>query len=100
MDSRHYSKDRNTRDMIINAIGLGNAIKAREVDKGHPKGPEIHVLSDTGIITIYNKYTKKMATRLIARPGQIERFYKDKKDVPMELIMKAIKYKELGWNEA
>ena len=42
-----------------------------------------------GNIIIYNKKTNKMITKLIARPGQIRRYYKDGK-APKNLIEKAI----------
>lgn len=100
MNSKHYEEERKLRDLIIRAIGLGNVIKVKEFDKGHVNGPEIHVLSDTGIITIYNKATKKMVTRLIARPGQVKRFYADNERIPRDLMQKAREHTNMGWNEA
>ena len=100
MNSKHYTQERTVRDMIIRAIGFGNPIKAKEFDKGHVNGSEIHVLSDTGIITIYNKMTKKMVTRLIARPGQVKRFYEDNEIIPKDLMQKVRQHTSMGWNEA
>lgn len=42
------------------------------VDRGHPNGPEIHSVTDTGIIVVHNQRTGKMVTKLIARPGQVK----------------------------
>ena len=44
------------------------------VDRGHPNGPEIHSVTDTGIIVVHNQRTGKMVTKLIARPGQVKRY--------------------------
>ena len=99
-NSNHYTKDRASRNALIKAIGYGNPIKGVVIDKGHPAGPEIHLLSDTAIITIYNKNTLKMVTRLIARPGQLARFYKDGEEIPKDILNKAIHYQKMGWNNA
>ena len=75
MTSRHYGKDRKQREEIIkNIIGEGHVIRTMEVDKGHKNGTEIHKLTDTGIIEVYNKATGKLITKLIARCGQAKRF--------------------------
>ena len=75
MTSRHYKADREQRENIIkNIIGEGKVIKTIEVDKGHRNGAEIHKLTDTGIIEVYNKATGKLITKLIARCGQAKRF--------------------------
>ena len=75
MKSNHYKKDRQARETIIkDIIGYGNIIRSIEIDKGHINGAEIHKLSDTGIITIYNKNSGKLVTKLIARCGQAKRF--------------------------
>ena len=75
MTSKHYNRDRQERENIIkNIIGEGNVIKSIEVNKGHTNGTEIHKLTDTGIIKVYNKETGKLITKLIARCGQTKRF--------------------------
>lgn len=75
MKSNHYRKDRQARENIIeNIIGQGNVIRSIEVNKGHKDGIEIHKLTDTGIIRVYNKNTGKLVTKLIARCGQAKRF--------------------------
>ena len=89
MNSKHYTKDRQKREAIINTIGIGKVVDSFVIDRGHRNGAEIHKITDTGIIIIYNQHTKKMITKLIARPGQIRRYYKDGK-APKNLIEKAI----------
>ena len=98
MTSLHYSNDRQTREILIQKIGYSNIVKSVIVDRGHKNGPEIHTISTTGIITIYNQHTKKMITRLIARPAQISRYYKENEHAPDELIEIAYEHMKLGYN--
>lgn len=98
MTSAHYTNERGDREYIVKSIGYGNIIDKFEVDKGHRNGPEIHEISDTGIITIYNKRTHKMITRLIARPGQIFRYYaKEGRKAPKDVMKLAEKHAKLGY---
>jgi hypothetical protein len=79
MDTRHYNMDKNTavrREIIEKYIGWGEDIFSAEVDRGHKNGSEIHVVTDTAIVKIYNARTKKHVTDIIARPNQIIRVYK------------------------
>lgn len=89
MTSKHYTNDRQNREQVINTIGIGKVVARFVVDRGHKKGAERHEITDTGIIVIYNNKTNKMITKLIARPGQIRRYYKEGK-APKNLIEKAI----------
>ena len=73
--SRHYTEDRQAREALINMIGTGEAIATVRVDKGHRNGAELHTITTTGIIIIRNERTHKMITKLIARPGQIRRYF-------------------------
>lgn len=100
MTSRHYTNDRQKREEIIKKIGYGKIIKSVVVDRGHKNGPEIHNLSDTGIITIQNQRTKKMITKLIARPGQIKRYYKENEIIPVGLLDLARQHQKLALNFA
>lgn len=101
-DSLHYMFDREQREQKIKEIGLGKALDSFNVDKGHRSGPEIHVVTSTGIIVIYNARTKVMVTRLIARPRQIERLYMDKynsiSNIPQSVIELARYHQRMGWN--
>ena len=77
MTSRHWRRDRKKRAAVIAEIGEGTTIKTVVVDKHHPNGPEIHKISNTGIITILNERTKKMITKIIATPNQIKRYFEN-----------------------
>jgi hypothetical protein len=79
MDTRHYSADKNTqvrREIIEKYIGWGEDIFSAEIDRKHKNGTEIHVVTDSGIIKIYNARTRMHVTDLIARPNQIIRVYR------------------------
>ena len=98
--SSHWRLERKERAKIIAQIGKGNIIKEVEVDRNHPNGPEIHKISDTGIITIFNKRTKKMITQLIARPGQIRRYFNENEIIPTELLDLAREHQKMAYNMA
>lgn len=89
MNSKHYTEDRQERENIIRQIGQGEVVASFRVDRGHWNGAEIHKITNTGIILIYNERTGKLVTKLIARVGQIRRYYKDGK-APKELLKKAV----------
>lgn len=99
MTSRHYTEDRQRREEIINTIGIGVVVDRFVVDKGHRNGPERHEITSTGIIVIYNNRTNKMVTKLIARPGQIRRYYENG-IAPRQLIERAIENTRHGYNNA
>lgn len=94
--SFHYQKDRRFREKIIKSIGYGSTIKTVTIDRGHPKGAEIHKISDTGIISIYNEQTQILITRIIATPNQIKRYYSEDEKVPQFLIALAVEHKLLS----
>lgn len=98
MTSIHYSDERQARENLIEKIGYGKVIKSVIVDRGHANGPEIHEISDTGIITIYNQRTHKLITKLIARPGQISRYFGQNEKIPQNLINLAIYHQKLSMN--
>lgn len=99
MTSLHYNNDRQRREALIQEIGYGVTVKTAVVDRGHRNGPEVHKISSTGIITIYNQRTNKLITRLIARPAQISRYYTVNEKVPAELLEIAYKHVTLNYNE-
>lgn len=99
MTSKHYMTDRQRREEIIKQIGKGTEVKRAVLDKGHKNGAEIHVISSTGIVTIYNQRTKKLITKLIARPGQIRRYWKNE-EAPEELIQIARQHQKMNYNHA
>lgn len=94
MNSRHYQNDRQRREQKIKEIGLGTPVTETIIDKGHKNGPERHVLTSTGIIVIYNYYTGKMITKLIARPNQLKRF----ENVPEIIVVIAKEHQKKGYN--
>ena len=94
--SQHYKRDRRQRQNIIDRIGEGHTILSVVWDRGHRNGAEIHMISDTGIISIYNQNSGKLITRLIARPGQIQRYFDG--DAPVELLTIARYHQNMGYN--
>ena len=98
--SKHYLTDRSKREALIKTIGEGKIIATFTVDKHHRNGPELHSITDTGIIIIRNKRTKKMVTKLIARPQQIRRYFKTVNAEVEKIIKLAQKHTNLGYNLA
>ena len=86
--SRHYQTDRQERERVIKeVIGYGKVVKVVFFDG--EQGEEMHEITSTGIINIYNVKKGRLITKKIARPGQIRRYYKEGK-APRFLIEKAI----------
>lgn len=98
-NSNHWTKDRQLRAELIAQIGEGKVVKEVIIDKHHPAGAELHILSDTGIITIENARTHKMVTKLIARPGQLKRFFPNG-NIPQALINITRQHQKLAYNYA
>ena len=89
MTSKHYRKDRIKRERFIKKYmnGDGYIIDGFVIDKGHKNGLEVHSITDNGLIIIHNYHTGKLITKLIARPEQIERYYRyNNKKAPAWLI--------------
>ena len=101
MTSKHYNRQRNKRQRIIDRYtnGDGKVIDSFIIDKGHKDGVEIHSIIDTGLIIIHNQNTCKLVTKLIARPEQIKRYYKGlERHPPKWLLDLAEWHKSLGYN--
>lgn len=98
--TEHLSSHRQVRTNFIDRmIGWGDRVAKFSWDKGHPDGPEVHFITSTGIIEIYNKNTERHITDLIARPGQINRYYKAVgKEAPTEIMRLAEEHTRLGYN--
>lgn len=99
--SKHYYKQRGKRQRLIDRYinGDGNVIDNFVVDKGHKDGTEVHSVTDTGLIIIHNQNTGKLVTKLIARPEQIKRYYKNSNKQPPDwLLTLAEWHKSLGYN--
>ena len=99
MVSTHYINDRQSRERLIEEIGYGTIVKTVVVDRGHCNGLEVHSISSTGIIIIRNQRTNKLVTKLIARPGQIARYYEANECIPRELMEIARDHLRMGYNE-
>ena len=97
MDSKHYMDERTERENLIKEIGEGTIIKSVRVDRGHWNGAEIHNITDTGIIIVQNERTKRIVTKLIARPGQIARYYEQGK-APRYLMQLAREHQARAYN--
>lgn len=99
--SNHYARSRHRREKFISRHinGDGNIIDEFIVDRKHKDGKEIHKVTDTGLIIVYNYNTGKLVTKLIARPNQIKRYYKDvDKEPPVWLIALAQWHVDLNYN--
>jgi hypothetical protein len=97
--TEHWSKRIDRNDFIQDEIGFGVPIRTFRWDKGHPNGAELHTITNTGIIVIRNERTKKLVTTLIARPGQIYRYYANENEVPPKFLMDIAKeHTEAGYN--
>ena len=98
MESKHWTQERTGRNALINLVGEGRVFARFEVDRGHRNGPEVHTITANAIIIITNKATGKLITKLVARPEQIKRYYKNGQ-APQSLIWAARKNLEKGYNE-
>lgn len=96
--SRHYTNDRAKREALIQKIGMGKEIATFTIDQNHVNGPELHTITDTGIIIVRNKRTKKVVTKLIARPAQIKRYFRNNTRDLAKVLKEAQKHQELGYN--
>lgn len=89
----HLKKSRKKR--LNKAMEFNKGAKINQsfvVDKGHPDGPEIHSVTDNGIIFIINANTKRFITVLLARPNQIRRLYKACKIKPPKNMMRKARF--------
>lgn len=104
MVSSHYKKHRYKREKFINKYihGDGCIVDGFIVDNGHERGPEVHSITDNGIIIIHNLNSGALISKLIARPQQIKRYYKmTSREPPKEYrrILELAKWHQsLGYN--
>ena len=73
-DTNHVCK-RLERLSYLKEISNENIISSFLVDTNHPDGKEIHCITKDAGIYIFNARTNRLVTTLIARPGQIRRYY-------------------------
>jgi len=93
----HYAEERSTKEQLIRKIGEGYVVCTCKVDRHHKNGPEIHKVTNTGIIVIYNERTGKLVTKLIARPNQLKRYFANGY-VPSYLFRLAREHQRRGYN--
>ena len=97
----HFSADRKRRAAILEELkapilSVNGKLCIFIVDKGHKDGKEIHVITENGIIHIYNKHSKRYITGLIARPAQLMRYGVS---IPDNVIKKASIHVSMHYNE-
>lgn len=90
-ESGYFHRDRHERIMrIAKTVGFGHIVRQCLVDTGHRAGCEVHVLTSTGIVFVFNAHSRKLITVLVARPGQVARYYEPfGEDVPDWLMNRA-----------
>lgn len=98
--SEHWTLERKERERVINdVIGIGRNVKSFYQDKGHENGPEDHIVTSTGIIKIYNHASRVLVTMLIARPGQIRKYWEGiGQNTPKYLMDIALEHQKRGYN--
>lgn len=97
--TNHILERKSRHDVIMSIGGYGKIVDTFYWDKGHKNGPEIHAVTSNAIIIIYNYYTHKAVTSLIARPGQIERYYvREGKEPPKNIMDIAREHQNKGLN--
>ena len=96
--SRHYAMDRKKRERVIQKIGYGTPVATFIFRHSNKVNAEIHEITSTGIIKIYAEDTHMLITKLIARPGQIRRYYPNG-EAPEELIKVAKENVKRGYNK-
>lgn len=73
-------------DVYFGVKEMGEVFDAFIVDKDHPNGDEVHVITTNGFILIFNERTERFITILHARPGQLRRYYLNlEEEVPYEI---------------
>lgn len=61
-ESGHFHRDRHERIMrIAKTVGFGHIVRQCLVDTGHRAGCEVHVLTSTGIVLVFNAHSRKLA---------------------------------------
>lgn len=97
--SQHYQNERTERERFIkDFVGLGEEKYAFEYN--YNGTPQIHRLTDTGIINVYNRDGDRLITRLVARPQQIKRLFEARGErAPRELVNLAHEHNVKGYNE-
>lgn len=90
-DKTNHLSHRETRLRKISKLGFQKVLCAFEVDRGHFNGPEIHFITDKGIIYIFNRDSHCFVTALIARPNQVLRYFKKTSTTPKKPILNMLR---------
>lgn len=99
----HFNYERQFRfDFVRTHIGVGNVLYCFLVDKGHPRGPKIECVTDTGIVVLVAKDTNEIITVMVAKPSQImEYWFATNQPIPADIrpvLTKAREHVRKGWN--
>lgn len=70
----HHGSRRNYRREIMDK--KGRRIISFLVDRNHRNGLEVHTIFESGLIYVQNHQSEKICTILVARYGQVHRYYK------------------------
>lgn len=97
----HYALERQNRFQYIKEhIGFGKIRDEFEVDNNHPNGVEIHKITSTAIVLVFNKRTEKLVTVFVAKPNRIKRYYMSVgREAPQDIIDKAIENRDKGYQK-
>jgi signal transduction histidine kinase len=97
--SLHYQNERTERERFIEEnIGYGDEIYSFEYDYNGAK--QIHKITDTGLINVYDRDGGKLITRLVARPQQIKRLFNQHgEQAPRDLVRLADYHARNNFNE-
>ena len=71
--TNHFKEERQTRANILEELkapilSVNGKLCIFIVDKGHKNGKEIHVITENGVINIYNYNSKKYVSHVIRLP--------------------------------
>ena len=94
IETNHYKNEREYRaNFIANVIGdTNNVICVNVKDRKHKDGLERFELTDKAIIHIYNHYTNRHITDIVARPNQIyDRLGSEFKTLPIKVQQEIIR---------
>ncbi len=73
--TKHIGQRKNRLESYFKLKEVGSVYDSFIVDKNHENGDEVHVITSTGFIMVFNLKTKKFITVLHARPMQLKRYY-------------------------
>lgn len=106
-NTKHLDDSRKKRmELAINLNEKSDVDKIFVVDKNHPDGEELHIITKNGIIFILNKNKfennlNSFITVLIARENQVKRLYDDcHLKVDNDILLKCKEYEKKGYNNS